>query len=111
MKDLNVVTLMGRLVRDAEVKYTATGTAIAKFAMAVNRSEKVDGEWKDAASFFDCTMFGKRAEAIAQYLLKGKQVAICGSLKQDRWNSDNGPRSKVVVMVDDIQLVGKREEA
>ena len=112
MKDLNVVILLGRLTRDAEVQYTSTGMAIAKFAVAVNRSVKDGDTWKDEASFFDCTMFGKRAEVVAQYLTKGKQIGVSGSLKQDRWEKDGQNRSKVVVIVDDVQLLGgKREEA
>lgn len=110
MKDINQCVLLGRLTRDAEVQYTSTGTAIAKFGLAVNRNEKVDGEWKDTPSFFDCVMFGKRAEAVAQYMTKGKQIGVSGSLKQDRWEKDGQHRSKVVVIVDDVQLMGKREE-
>jgi len=113
MKDLNSVVLMGRLVRDCEIKYTSAGTALAKFSIAVNRSVKDgDGQWKVEPSFFDCTMFGARAEAVSQYLTKGKQVGVSGELRQNRWEQDDGQkRSKIEVVVNDIQLVGKREEA
>jgi single-strand DNA-binding protein len=105
--DLNVVTLIGRLTRDPELTYANSGTAICKFSLAVNRRKKVaDNKWEDEASFFDCSMFGKSAESITQYLEKGKQVSILGELRQNRWEQDGQSRSKVEIIVNFLQLLG-----
>lgn len=110
MQDLNKVLVVGRLTKDIVVEYTNGGMAIAKGSIAVNRSQKKGGDWVETASFFDITLFGKMAENLKPYLLKGKQVAIGGYLKQDRWTSQDGQnRSKVYIGVEELQLCGGRE--
>lgn len=111
MGDINKVFLVGRLVRDAEMKYTSGGMAISKFAIAVNRSVKKGDKWEDEASFLDCAMFGKRAESVNQYLVKGQQVAIEGQLIQQRWEKDGQNHSKIEINVDNLQLVGGKKES
>lgn len=111
MGDINKVFLVGRCTRDAEMKYTSGGMAISKFAIAVNRSVKKGDKWEDEASFLDCAMFGKRAESVYQYLIKGQQVAIEGQLVQQRWEKDGQNHSKVEINVDNLQLVGGKKEA
>ena len=111
MTDINTVTLVGRLTRDAELKYTSGGTGVSKFTLAVNRSKKVNGAWQDDANFFDCSIFGKSAESLNQYLIKGTQVAVTGSLEQQRWESDGQKRSKIVVVVNNLQLISKKESS
>ena len=106
MKDINHVVLVGRLTRDAELKYTNSGTALSKFSLAVNRSIKKGDQWTDEVSFFDCTLWGKQAEAVNQYLAKGKQVAIDGELRQSRWEQDGQNRSKVEINANTLQLLG-----
>ena len=76
MRDINVVVLVGRLTRDSELKYTKSGMPIARFSLAVNRSKKQGDEWIDEACFFDIDFWGKAAEAINRYLLKGQQVGV-----------------------------------
>jgi single-strand DNA-binding protein len=104
--DINRVTLVGRLTRDAELKYTANGQAVCKFSVAVNRSRKNGDQWVDEASFFDITLWGRQGEAINQYLVKGKQVGIDGELRQDRWEQDGQNRSKVEIVAANVQLLG-----
>lgn len=114
MSDLNHVTLIGRLTRDAETKYTGGGMAIASMSIAVNRRVKKGDQWTEEASFFDVALFGKTAEALNKYLTKGKQIAVEGELKQDRWTTADGQnRSKVVINANSIQLlgVGDRQES
>ena len=113
MKDLNSVFIIGRLVRDSALQYTTSGYAILNFSIASNRSVKKDDEWKDEVSYFQCALFGKRAESLAQYLIKGKQVAISGSLRQDRWtDKDGNNRNMVKINVDNVQFIGgKKQEA
>ncbi len=108
MADINQVVLVGRLTRDVELKYTNTGFAIANLSLAVNRRVKKDDTWQDEGNFFNCVLLGKRAEALAQYLVKGKQIGIQGELKQDRWEQAGQPRSRVEIFVTDIQLLGGR---
>ena len=108
MADINQVVLVGRLTRDVELKYTNTGFAIANLSLAVNRRVKKDDTWQDEGNFFNCVLLGKRAEALAQYRVKGKQIGIQGELKQDRWEQAGQPRSRVEIFVTDIQLLGGR---
>ena len=106
MTDINVFTFTGRLTRDAEMKTTSRGDAILSFSVACN-GQKKDGErWIDDPSFFDCSMFGKRGGSICLYMTKGKQVGISGTLKQERWESSGEKKSRIVVRVNDIQLLG-----
>jgi len=109
MQDINTVNITGRFVRDIEMKYTNSGMAIGSFALAVNGRKKVGDSWEDEANFIDCTLFGKQADALAKYLVKGKQVAVTGRLKQDRWEKDGQKRSKLGVIVDSIVLFGGGE--
>jgi len=104
--DLNHVILIGRLTRDAELKYTANGMAVCKFSLAVNRRKKQGDQWVEEGNFFDITLWGRSGEAINQYLIKGKQVAVEGELRQDRWEQDGQPRSKVAVVANNVQLLG-----
>lgn len=106
MDDINQVFLVGRLTRDSEIKYTAGGTAVCRFSLALGRSIKKGEKWEKETSFFDCTLWGKPAESMAKYLVKGKQVAIVGELRQERWEKDGQKFSKVGITVDTIQLVG-----
>lgn len=113
MNDINSIVLVGRLVRDVDVSYTQGGTAVGKLGIASNRSYKSkDGQFVDEVSYFDVTLFGKAAEGLKQYLTKGKQIAVSGYLKQDRWKDDGGnSRSKVSVVADSVQLLGGKPEA
>jgi single-strand DNA-binding protein len=105
--DINRVVLVGRLTRDAELKYSNNGLAICAFSVAVNSSRKQGDEWVEEANFFDVTVFGRQGEAIQRYLVKGQQVAVDGRLKQDRWQTQDGQnRSKVGVIADNVRLLG-----
>jgi len=106
MADMNQVVLVGRLTRDAELKYSNSGVAITNLSIAVNTRAKRDDTWQDEAHFFDAVLLGRRAEALAQYLVKGKQIAIQGELRQNRWEQDGQRRSRVEIFVRDIQLLG-----
>jgi len=107
MKDINNVTLSGRLTRDSELKYTQSGMAIAKFSVASNKTKKVGDNWEEVPMFFDCTVFGKFAEAVQQKLVKGAQVFISGTLNYESWEHEGQKRSKVSVNVDNIQIAAK----
>ena len=116
MTDINHVLVIGRLTKDfgADPRtffYTTGGTACAKVSIAVNRSVKQsDGQWTDEVSFFDVTIWGKTAENLKPYIVKGKQIAVDGYLKQDRWQKDGQNFSKVVVVANSVQLLGGKSE-
>lgn len=105
--DVNHVTIIGRLTRNAELKFTNGGTAITTISIANNEMKKTADGYEDVVSFFDVIIWGRTAEAIAQYLTKGKQVAIEGRLRQDRWHDrESGqPRSKVKITARTVQLL------
>ena len=106
MADINHVVLVGRLTRDAELKYTTGGQAVCKFSVAVNRRRKNGDQWEDEANYFDIVLWGRQGEALNQYLLKGKSVGVEGELRQDRWQQDGQNRSKVEIVANNIQLLG-----
>lgn len=111
MQGLNTVTLGGNLCRDAELRSTASGMAVLSFSVAVNESRKNQrtGEYEDYPNYVDCTMFGRRAESVSRYLLKGTYVALTGRLHQNRWqNNDGQNRSKLEVTVDNIHFESRR---
>ncbi|MDR1506899.1 MAG: single-stranded DNA-binding protein [Treponema sp.] len=106
MVDLNHVVLIGRLTRDAELKYTANGQAVCKFSIAVNRRKKSGDQWVDEPNFFDIVLWGRQGESLNQYLVKGKMVGVDGELRQDRWEQDGQNRSKVEIVANNVQLLG-----
>lgn len=104
---INRVIISGNLTRDPELKRTQGGMAVLQLGLAVNdrRKNQQTGEWEDVANFVDCTMFGTRAEKVAQYLTKGSKVTVEGKLRYHAWEAqDGGKRSKLEVVVDEIDL-------
>lgn len=110
-QSINRVCFFGHIVRDFEVKYTpGNNTAVCEFSIALNSREKVDGEWQDYASFVDITVWGDQAEACAQHLGKGSQVAVDGRIRQERWKAKDGSnRSKLKVVAQSVQFLNTRE--
>jgi single-strand DNA-binding protein len=108
--DINQVVLVGRLTRDAEIRYTSGGMANSRFSLAVNRRTKKENEWVDEVSFFDIIIWGKTAEGLTKYLLKGTQVAVAGELRQDRWEKDGQKQSRIVINAHTVQLLGGKKE-
>lgn len=107
---INRATLIGHLTRDEEVKYTSGGMAIGSFSLAVNRRVKKGNDWTDEVNYFDITIFGKQAESLKPYLTKGKQVAVDGYLKQERWTDQNGQnRSRISIIANETQLLGGKD--
>lgn len=102
--DLNHTDIIGRLTADSVLNYTGAGSGIANFSIAVDHMKKKDGTTD--TSFFQCKAFGKLAENLNPYLKKGKQVALSGFLKQDRWEKDGQKQSRVVLNCEQIELLG-----
>ncbi len=108
MSSINIVVIVGNLTRDPESR-TVGETTVCTLGVAVNERVKSGGEWTERASFFDVEVWGAQAEACAKYLSKGRQVAVSGSLRQERWEKDGQKRSKVVIHARDVQFIGKAE--
>jgi single-strand DNA-binding protein len=103
--------LLGNLVRDVEVSYTPSGTAVGKFALAVNERVKKGDEWTDEVSYFDIVTSAKTAEACANNIGKGSPVLVSGRAKQNRWEAEGGAkRSRVEFIAENVQFLGKRKE-
>ncbi len=106
--DINHVVIVGRLTRDAELRYTNSGSAVANISLAINTRRRRDDQWVDEAHFFDAVVWGKTAESLSPYLTKGKQIGLEGELRQNRWEQDGQRRSKVEIFTRNIQLLGGR---
>lgn len=109
---INRVNISGNLTRDPEMRCTASGMQVLSFGVAVNDRAKnpQTGEWEDRPNFVDCTMFGARAEAVSRYISKGSKVAIEGKLRWSQWEKDGQKRSKIEVIVDEIEFMSRRED-
>ena len=108
----NKVILVGNLTRDVEVRYTPGGSAVGNTAIATTRKFKsATGEQKEETLFIDLTFFGRTAEIANQYLRKGSKVLVDGRLKLDQWTAQDGSkRSKHSVTVENMQMLGSRDE-
>ena len=108
MANFNKVLLMGNLTRDPELRFTSSGSALAKFGLAVSRKYKSGEEWKEDVCFVDITVWGKLAENCAEYLSKGRPVFIDGRLQFSTWETDDGQkRSKLEVVANMVQFLGQ----
>lgn len=109
---MNKITLMGRLVRDPETKYTNSQTplAIAEFTLAVNRRFKKDGE--PDADFINCKAFSKTAETIGKFCKKGQMIAIVGRLQVRTYDNQEGKKVWVTeVIVEEFHFTGGKSES
>lgn len=110
---INRVVLTGNMTREPEIRRTASGMAIMNMGIAVNdrRKNQQTGEWEDVPNFIDCVMFGTRAESVSRFLHKGSKVAIDGKLRYSSWEKDGQRRSKIEVLVDDLELLTPKNQA
>lgn len=110
---INRVAVSGHLTRDPKLLATVGGTQVLSFGIAVNdrRKNPQSGEWEDYPNFVDCTMFGTRAEKIQRYLSKGCKVAIEGKLRYSSWERDGQRRSKLEVIVEEIEFLSRQQVA
>ena len=99
----NSITLVGNLPRDPEIRFTATGRAVASFSMGVGRRYQVNGEWQEQTSWFNVTAWGQLGENAAATLVKGSRVVVTGRLEQREYTSREGEkRTANDVVADDI---------
>ena len=109
---INRVIVSGNLTRNPELRSTASGMAVLGFGIAVNdrRKNSQTGEWEDYPNFVDCTMFGERAKAVFRLLSKGSMVALEGKLRWSQWERDGQKRSKLEIVVDEIEFMTARND-
>lgn len=97
MRGYSKAIIMGNLTRDPELRYIPSGTAVANFTVAINRTYKdSSGETKEETSFLPVVVWGKQAENCNQYLKKGKPVFIDGDLRQRSWEDKEGQKRSIV---------------
>jgi single-strand DNA-binding protein len=111
MSDLNVVCLVGRVIKNAVSGVSGNDTPFWAFSIAVHRSRQVDGEWEETPHYVDFRLFGEKWRGIGERLQKGSLVSIQGYLEQDKWEQDGKKRSALKIAVDRIRLLGKAENA
>lgn len=103
---MNSITVAGQLGKDAEVRYLPDGTAVAAFSVADSQGREKPTIW------WSCSLFGKRGEALAQYLVKGQAVTVVGSVTEREWSDQSGNKRKSMdVRVNEIALQGGKREA
>jgi single-strand DNA-binding protein len=107
---INRVVLVGNLTRDPELRHLPSGNPVCSLRIAVNdRRRDESGNWVDAPNYFSVSVFGNQAENCAQYLSKGRPVAIDGKLRWREWQAqDGGKRESVEVVADSVQFLGGR---
>jgi len=103
---MNVYTFSGNLGKDAKLEATQGGTPIARFSVAVTSGY---GD-KKKTTWVSCGLFGKRAESLAPYLLKGQQVVVSGEASLNEWEKDGQNHAQLSVNVNDVTLVGGKPQ-
>jgi len=110
MASINRVVLVGNLTRDPELRHTPSGTAVCNLRLAVNTRRKDEtGQWVDKPNYFDITVWGNQGERCAQYLAKGRPVAVDGRLEWREWETPEGNKRQAVdIVADTVQFLGSR---
>ena len=108
MTDLNNVIISGNMVHDIGEKDIVKIGETTKLTISIanNKSIKSNGEWKNKVSYYDVVLWGKLADNLKPYLVKGKGLVVVGTLDQDRWEKDGQKRSKEYITASEIKLLG-----
>jgi single-strand DNA-binding protein len=110
-RNINRVIVVGNLTRDPELRHTPSGMAVCSLRIAVNTTRKDEtGQWVDKPNYFDVTVWDKQGENCAQYLAKGRPVAIDGRLEWREWEQDGNKRQAVEIVADNVQFLGGRQD-
>jgi single-strand DNA-binding protein len=109
---INRVVLVGNLTRDPELRHTPSGTPVCSLRLAVNTRRKDEsGQWTDKPNYFDITVWGQQGENCAQYLSKGRPIAVDGRLEWREWEAQDGSKRQAVeIVADSVQFLGGRME-
>ena len=112
MTDLNQIIISGNICHDIgerDIQKVGETTKLT-VSIATNKSVKQNGEWKNKASFFEVVMWGKLADNLRKYFVKGKGIAVVGTLDQDRWEKDGQKKSKIYITANEVKLLGGKAE-
>ena len=111
--NINRVVLVGNLTRDPELRNTPSGMAVCSLRIAVNtRRKDSTGQWTEKPNYFDITVWGNQGESCAQYLAKGRPVAVDGRLEWREWDAQDGTKRQAVeIIADSVQFLGGRGES
>lgn len=108
---MNVVSLVGRLTKDIELRYTTSGTAVGTFTLAVNR-QFTNASGEREADFINCVIWRKSAESLANFTSKGSQIGVTGRMQTRNYENQQGQRVYITeVVVDNFTLLEKRSES
>jgi single-strand DNA-binding protein len=108
--NINRVVITGNLTRDPELRSTPGGTSVCSLRVAVNSRRKEADQWVDKPNYFDVTVWGAQGENCAQYLSKGRPVAVDGRLNWREWEAQDGSkRQSVDIIADSVQFLGSRD--
>jgi single-strand DNA-binding protein len=110
--NINSVVITGNLTRDPELRSISSGTSVCKLRVAVNsrRKDGQSGEWVDKPNYFDVTVWGAQGENCANYLSKGRPVAVQGRLDWREWEAkDGGKRQSIEIIAESVQFLGSRD--
>jgi len=113
-RGVNKAILIGRLGADPDVRYTASGTAVANISLATTYSTKdrETGEWQEATEWHRVVFFERMAEVVEQYLRKGSQIYVEGNIRTEKWQDRDGQdRYTTKIYARDMQMLGSRDEA
>ena len=111
MANINRVVLVGNLTKDPELRNTPSGMSVCSLRLAVNtrRKDNATGQWIEKPNYFDVTVWVNQGESCAQYLSKGRPVAIDGRLEWREWDAQDGTKRQAVeIIADSVQFLGSR---
>lgn len=115
MANINRVTITGNLTADPELRALPSGTSVCRLRVAVNhrRKNESSGQWEEEPNYFDVTVFGAQGDSCANYLSKGRPVAIDGRLRWSEWEAKDGSgkRQKVEIVAQTVQFLGSRGDS
>jgi single-strand DNA-binding protein len=112
MANINRVVLVGNLTRDPELRHTPSGMAVCSLRIAVNtrRKDSSTGQWTEKPNYFDVTVWGNQGESCAQFLAKGRPVAVDGRLDWREWETQDGnKRQSIEIIAESVQFLGSRD--
>lgn len=111
--NINRVILTGRLTRDPELRTLPSGMSVCSLRLAFNtrKKDQATGEWGEKSNFIDVTVWGRQGETVAQYMTKGRAIAVDGRLEWREFQDQNGNnRQAIEIIADNTEFIGGRDE-
>ena len=106
--DVNMVMVSGRLGRDPELRYSQSGTAVAKFSLASNRGVRKNDEWKTETDWTNCVCFGRSAETLANNAQRGTKIFFEGRLQTREWEDSEGNKKYITEVVGRAKIIDRK---